>query len=131
MQTQPSPLSLRGVKRRCNLVGATGGRPYRNAKIKLRDPHSSRMKGTVLATQKPEVRTQLEEVLSRREERGWTNLVRAIRSTLEGERNADVACEGLDVGDSMVIEAILQGLADPSSVQDLLPDEEQDGQEST
>ncbi len=57
----------------------------------------------------------------------WT----AIRSILAGERNADVLCESLDVDDSMIIEAILQGLEDPSSLQDLLPDEEQDEEDST
>ena len=87
--------------------------------------------GTVLATQQPEVRTQLEELLSDREQGGWTDLVAAIRSILAGERNADVLCESLDFEDSMIVEAILQGLDDPSSLQDLLPDEEQDEEDST
>ncbi|MGO9121305.1 MAG: hypothetical protein ACLQPD_27300 [Desulfomonilaceae bacterium] len=105
-------------------------RNFAGTRHELRE-HADLIIGTVRATQQPEVRTQLEELLSRREQGGWTNLVAAIRSILAGERNADVLCASLDLEDSMIIEAILQGLADPSSLKDLLPDEEQDGQDST
>ena len=39
-------------------------------------------------------------------------------------------CESLDLEDSMIVEAILQGLDDPSTLADLLPDEGQDEQDS-
>ncbi|HYN19577.1 MAG TPA: tetratricopeptide repeat protein [Thermoanaerobaculia bacterium] len=55
---------------------------------------------------------------------GWTNLGAAIRRILSGERDADTLCESLDFEDSMIVEAILGGLEDPSSLQDLMPAEE-------
>jgi len=58
------------------------------------------------------------------EQRGWTNLVAAIRRILAGERDADTLCESLDSEDSMIVDAILQGLADPSTLNDLLPDQD-------
>ena len=54
------------------------------------------------------------------EKGGWTNLA-AIRRILAGERDADALCESLDPEDSMIVEAILAGIEDPSSLQDLLP----------
>ena len=87
--------------------------------------------GTVLATHQPEARKELEELLPGLEQVGGSDLAAAIRSILEGERDAEVLCEGLNPADSMIVEAILQGLDDPSSLKDLLPDEEQDEQDST
>ena len=49
------------------------------------------------------------------------NLVAAIRQVLAGERDADALCANLDLDDSMIIETILAGLADPSTLSDLLP----------
>ena len=93
--------------------------------------HAPLIVGTILATEQPVARTQLEELLPRLEQVGGTNVGNPIRRILDGERNADVLCESLDFDDSMIVEAILQGLDDPSSLQDLLPDEEQDEQDST
>jgi tetratricopeptide (TPR) repeat protein len=93
--------------------------------------HGPLIAGTVLATHLPEPMAEFEEFLARAELAGRTKLVAAIRSILGGERNADTLCESLDLEDSMIVEAILQGLEDPSSLQDLLPDKEQDEQDST
>ena len=54
------------------------------------------------------------------ERRGWTRLVAAIRRILAGERDPDALCAELDPEDSMIVEAILQGLTDPATIQDLI-----------
>lgn len=82
--------------------------------------------GTIMATQKEEHRQRLEDALPGFEQRGWTNLVAALRSLLAGERNADVLCQGLDYEDSMIVEAILRGIADPETLKDLIPEEEEE-----
>jgi tetratricopeptide (TPR) repeat protein len=82
--------------------------------------------GAIMAVQDREHREPLEEVLSGMEERGWTKLVGAIRRILEDERDADTLCADLDSEDSMIIEAILAGLADPSTLADLFPFEPSD-----
>ena len=76
--------------------------------------------GAIMAVQEPARRTELEQALPKMEHHGWTNLVAAIRRVLAGERDAGALCEGLDLEDSMIVETILQGLSDPSSLQDLL-----------
>ncbi len=53
----------------------------------------------------------------------WANLAAALDRLLAGERDADTLCEDLGPDQAMIIEAILQGIADPSSLQDLLPDQ--------
>ena len=70
--------------------------------------------GAIMAVADREQRQPLEEVLSGREQSGWTKLVAAIRRILEGERDTDTLCADLDYEDSMIIETILAGLADPS-----------------
>jgi hypothetical protein len=52
--------------------------------------------------------------------------VAAIRRVLAGERDVDALCADLDRRDSMIVEAILQGLADPSALADLLPREQKE-----
>ena len=71
----------------------------------------------------PEHRVELEETLTQMEQQGWTNLVAAIRRMLDGERNEEVLCEPLNLGDAIIVMAILQGLEDPASLRDLLPDQ--------
>jgi len=82
--------------------------------------------GTIMATQKRKERKELEALLPDLEQHGWTSLVAAIRRLLAGERDADVLCEGLGLEDSMIIETILHALADPSTLNDILPDEGQE-----
>ncbi|KAB8332559.1 CHAT domain-containing protein [Scytonema tolypothrichoides VB-61278] len=67
-----------------------------------------------------EVTEQLEAVLENSMKNGWGNLVAAIHRILDGERDQDVLCESLDLEDSMIIYAILQGIADPQSLEALL-----------
>lgn len=79
---------------------------------------------TVAAIHESGQRDALEQGLPTLEQRGWVSIVAAIRRILSGERDADALCEDLDFDDSMIVEAILAGLEDPSTLQDLLPAEE-------
>jgi tetratricopeptide (TPR) repeat protein len=83
--------------------------------------HASVIFSTVAAIHELGQRDALEQGLPSLEQKGWTNLVAAIRRILSGERDVDALCEDLDLGDSMIVEAILAGLEDPSTLQDLLP----------
>lgn len=48
------------------------------------------------------------------------NLVAAIRRILAGERDENILCRQLNLEDSMIIYAILRGIADPQSLEALL-----------
>ncbi|MBW4563942.1 MAG: CHAT domain-containing protein [Mojavia pulchra JT2-VF2] len=73
----------------------------------------------VAAVDNAEVREQLEAVMENAAE-GRQNLVAAIRRILAGERDENILCEPLDWQDSMIISAILRGIADPQSLEALL-----------
>ncbi|NQV28189.1 MAG: tetratricopeptide repeat protein [Rhodopirellula sp.] len=77
--------------------------------------------GTIVAVQDASQLEEFEATLTGLEQRGWTNLVVSIRNILTGQRDADTLCTSLDLQDSMIIETILAGLADPSTLSDLLP----------
>jgi len=79
--------------------------------------------GAIMGVQEPERREELEKALPGLEKGGWTSLVAAIRRILAGDRDADALCTDLDLEDSMIVETILRGLADPSTLADLLPEE--------
>ena len=51
----------------------------------------------------------------------WTRCANALDRVLSGDRDPDALCDGLDYDTAMIIEAILAGLSDPSSLSDLLP----------
>ncbi|WP_392477392.1 tetratricopeptide repeat protein [Nostoc sp. C110] len=76
--------------------------------------------GVVAAMDNAEIREQLEGLLENIVKNGWVNLIAAIRRILAGERDEDILCEQLDLEDSMIIYAILQGIADPQSLEALL-----------
>ncbi|HLY65418.1 MAG TPA: tetratricopeptide repeat protein [Chloroflexota bacterium] len=87
--------------------------------------HAPLISMTLAAIQSSEARDTLEQGLPTLEQKGWTSLAAAIRSILSGERDADSLCEELDLEASMIVEAILAGIDDPSTLQDLLPSEEE------
>lgn len=60
----------------------------------------------------------------------WANLADVLDHVLAGERDSEVLCEGLHFEDSMIIETILQALSDPSTLADLLPDQDEHGQQA-
>jgi tetratricopeptide (TPR) repeat protein len=76
----------------------------------------------VAASHDPALRPAFESRFHQLGSAGWTKLVAALRRILAGERDADALCEDLDLEDSMIVEAILQGIEDPSSLEDLQPD---------
>ena len=80
--------------------------------------------GTVQAVATPDLVGPFDAVLSEREKHGWTTLVAAIRRLLAGERDPDTLCGPLDGEDSMIVDAILQALADPSTLDALRSDAE-------
>ena len=82
--------------------------------------------GTVLAIKNKRVSQPLEAVLAAAEPLGWQGLVRAIRKILKGERNPEVLCEYLDSESSMIVERILRGIADPSTLKDLVAELKED-----
>jgi hypothetical protein len=81
--------------------------------------HGRFIAAVVAAVDDTEVRRQLEPLLAAVNS-SWDNLVRAIHRILEGERDEDVLCEPLDMEDSMIINAILRGIADPQTLKLLL-----------
>jgi tetratricopeptide (TPR) repeat protein len=82
---------------------------------------------TIAAVQDVDKRPMLENArLPTLERLGWTKLAAALRRLIAGERHADLLCEHLDIEDSMIIEAIVRGLADPSTLSDLLPRESEE-----
>jgi tetratricopeptide (TPR) repeat protein len=83
--------------------------------------HAPLILATVMAVQDRKRQADLEKALPGFEQHGWTDLVPAIRRVLSGERDADALCANLDDEDSVIIETILQGLVDPSTLADLLP----------
>lgn len=52
---------------------------------------------------------------------GWQAVSRVLDRILAGERDETALCEGLPFNSAMLIETILQGLADPATLSDLVP----------
>ena len=52
----------------------------------------------------------------------WAKLAAVLDRVLAGERDADALCESLYPDLAMIVEAILHGLADPATLDDLFPD---------
>jgi hypothetical protein len=79
--------------------------------------HAGLVHGVVTACHRPELRPELEKVLRVSADHGWVELVRAVRLVLAGRRDPGVLA-GLDKEDAAIVEAILLGLQDPSSLPD-------------
>lgn len=62
---------------------------------------------------------KLEEVLGARERNGWVKLVGAMRRIVAGERDEQAIVAGLDSEDSVLVNATLHAIADPSWLTDL------------
>ncbi|WOD41482.1 CHAT domain-containing protein [Nodosilinea sp. E11] len=85
--------------------------------------HGQLIAAVVMASLQPDQQAQLDPILQQRESSGWTNLVAAIRRILNGERDESLLWDSLDMEDSMIVSAILRGIADPNTLQALLGDE--------
>ncbi len=71
----------------------------------------------VQLAQNRDARPALDELLRGAEQAGWTRLVAALRLMLDGRRDPGVLA-GLDEEDKVIAEAVLRGLADPSTLPD-------------
>jgi tetratricopeptide (TPR) repeat protein len=71
-------------------------------------------------TTNPTRRTELEAALTEMAKHGVGDLVTAIRRILDGERDEEAICEGLNGQQGLTVHAILRGIAEPGSLQALL-----------
>ena len=83
--------------------------------IQILAANSALIRQTVKAAQNRELVLQLEPVLEASARNGWTALVAAIREILAGRRDESLLT-GLDSEDAIVVRAILDGLRDPSTL---------------
>jgi len=88
--------------------------------------HAPLILGVVVAVHQPEQRPRLKEILRDYDDPSWKEMIGAIHRILNGERDEDALCEGLDSKDSIIIATILAGLADPSTLAPLLPSQDQE-----
>ncbi|MCW8922889.1 MAG: hypothetical protein OQK69_04565 [Gammaproteobacteria bacterium] len=77
--------------------------------------HAGLILAVVQTLHSPELKPQLELVLKQSEENGWLGLVAAIRKILAGNRENSLL-NGLDEEDQVIIDAILKGIQDPSTL---------------
>lgn len=79
--------------------------------------HAGLIRAVVIACQNRDRRTELEPLLETARQNGWVGLVTAIRKILNGTRDHTVLI-GSDEDDRIILEAILRGLQDPTSLPD-------------
>ena len=77
--------------------------------------HAGLIVAVVQTIQNPELKPQLEHVLKQSEQNGWIGLVATIRKIVNGSRESRLV-EGLDVEDQVIIDSILKGIQDPSTL---------------
>ena len=87
--------------------------------------HSQLIAGVVAAVGDDEAGQKLEEVWEAYTKNDWVNLVAAIRQIILGERDEDVFLEDLHYQEAVIIRAILQGIADPTTLEDLVEGSEE------
>ena len=79
--------------------------------------HAALIHNVVMACLHRDLLPQLEPILQTSAQNGWESLVAVIRQVLKGKRDVSVLM-GLDEEDSAIIEAILFGIQDPSTLPD-------------
>ena len=84
--------------------------------------HASLILAVVHTIQNPELKPQLDMLLQQSEQNGWQDLVNAINKIVAGSREQSLV-NGLDEEDAVIVDSILRGLQDPST----LPSSEQTG----
>lgn len=90
-------------------------------KEQILQSHAGLIHRVVLHCNNPGSIPDLEQVLRQAQENDWTTLVAAIRDIMGGRRDETVLL-GLDDEDRVIVEAILRGLQDPSTLPDLEAD---------
>lgn len=73
--------------------------------------------GVATACAQPQLLTSLQPVLAQAEQQGWGKLVAALRLVISGRRDSGVYAQ-LEVDERIIVEAILRGIQDPSSLPD-------------
>ncbi|HEY9803656.1 MAG TPA: CHAT domain-containing protein [Leptolyngbyaceae cyanobacterium] len=91
---------------------------FAGTKYELRR-HGQLITTVLTAVEDAEIREKLEAEMENVAE-VWQNLFAAVRRILAGERDENILCEQLDLEQSMIIYAILRGIADPQSLEALL-----------
>lgn len=89
--------------------------PEQTQQIRL--AHAALINLAVSACQTADKQDELDYVLKAALKNGWEDLVRVIRLIVAGQREVSLLA-GLDEEDVVIVEAILQGLQDPSSLPD-------------
>jgi hypothetical protein len=79
--------------------------------------HAALIHNVVMACMHREMLPQLEPILETSVQNGWETLVAVIRQIINGKREMSLLL-GLDEEDGAIIEAILLGLQDPSTLPD-------------
>lgn len=79
--------------------------------------HAVFIHNVVMACHNRELLPQLEQMLQMTSKQGWSTLVAAIRQVINGKRDLGVLI-GLDEEDAAIVEAILLGLQNPSTLPD-------------
>ncbi len=79
--------------------------------------HASLINMVVETTHNIQLRPQLSQVLTSSAENGWQNLVLRIYKILEGDRSEKLM-QDLDEEDAVIIEAILKGIQNPTTLPD-------------
>ena len=79
--------------------------------------HAALIHNVVMACNNRELLPQLEQILETSARNGWGSLVAVIRQVANGKRDVSVLA-GLDEEDCAIVEAILCGIQDPSSLPD-------------
>jgi len=80
--------------------------------------HTGLIHRVVIACQNRGLVPDLDGILDTAQANGWTQLVGAIREILKGRRDT-VLLQRLDEEDQVIVQAILRGLQDPSTLPDL------------
>lgn len=88
-----------------------------NKQEQILQVHASLINMVVEATHNVQLRPQLGQVLKSSAENGWQNLVLRIYKILEGNRSEKLM-QNLDEEDAVIIEAILNGIQNPTTLPD-------------
>lgn len=82
------------------------------------EAHTGLIHRVVMACQNRQMVPDLEDILKQAQDNGWLQLVAAIRRILSGNRDAAML-NSLDEEDRLIVQSILRGLQDPSTLPDL------------
>lgn len=87
--------------------------------------HTGLIHRVVMHCNNPGSVPDMEQVLQQAEENEWTQLVTAVRDIMSGNRDESILL-GLDDEDKVIVESILRGLQDPSTLPELQTDFDSD-----